>query len=146
VKALTWSSVGSAQLVERPKPTLQLPTDAIVGVTHVSACGTDIYVRDGVHPTSEIGRILGHEGIGERHRPGQCKYNQFFIHNRPSWSLLRGAGRANRDPALGNMRFLVGDGPARHFLKDTFPSQLDKVLHDKSLFLFVQLSATSRIR
>lgn len=64
MKALTWASLGNVKLVERTKPSIQLPTDAIVRITHASICGTDVHVRDGVHPTSSIGRILGHEGIG----------------------------------------------------------------------------------
>ncbi|CCD56810.1 similar to Alcohol dehydrogenase GroES domain protein [Botrytis cinerea T4] len=64
MKALTWKSLGEVALVEKPRPALKLSTDAIVRVTHASICGTDVHVRDGYHPESEFGRVLGHEGVG----------------------------------------------------------------------------------
>ncbi|KAH7389225.1 chaperonin 10-like protein [Cadophora sp. MPI-SDFR-AT-0126] len=66
MKALAWTSVGNVQLVERPKPTLQLPTDAIIRASHASIRGTDIHVRDGLHLESGIGLILSHEGVSNR--------------------------------------------------------------------------------
>jgi alcohol dehydrogenase len=47
-----------------PKPTLQLPTDAIVRITTTSICGTDLHILKGDLPAVTDGRILGHEGIG----------------------------------------------------------------------------------
>ncbi|TEY31284.1 hypothetical protein BOTCAL_0806g00040 [Botryotinia calthae] len=64
MKALTWKSLGEVELVEKLKPTLKLSTDAIVRVTYASICGTDVHVRDGYHPESKFGRVLGHEGVG----------------------------------------------------------------------------------
>ncbi|KAK6603302.1 alcohol dehydrogenase [Botrytis cinerea] len=64
MKALTWKSLGEVALVEKPRPALKLSTDTIVRVTHASICGTDVHVRDGYHPESEFGRVLGHEGVG----------------------------------------------------------------------------------
>ncbi len=51
-------------LDERPKPTVQAPTDAIVRITKTTICGTDLHILKGDVPTCEPGRILGHEGVG----------------------------------------------------------------------------------
>ena len=64
MKALVYGGPGRKALEERPKPTLQSPSDAIVKVTKTTICGTDLHILKGDVPTCEPGRILGHEGVG----------------------------------------------------------------------------------
>lgn len=64
MKALVYQKPGVKDLVERPKPTINAPTDVIVRVTKTTICGTDLHILKGDVPTCSPGRILGHEGIG----------------------------------------------------------------------------------
>jgi alcohol dehydrogenase len=49
---------------EKPRPSIQQPTDAIVRITHTTICGTDLHILKGCVPAVQPGRILGHEGVG----------------------------------------------------------------------------------
>jgi len=49
---------------DKPQPTLQNPTDAIVRISRTTICGTDLHILKGDVPTVADGRILGHEGVG----------------------------------------------------------------------------------
>jgi mono/diheme cytochrome c family protein len=51
-------------LEDRPKPEISAPTDAIVKITKMTVGGTDLHILRGNIPTSELGRILGHESVG----------------------------------------------------------------------------------
>lgn len=64
MKALVYQGPGKKAVEERPKPTLQKPTDAIVKIVKTTICGTDLHILKGDVPTCEPGRILGHEGVG----------------------------------------------------------------------------------
>jgi alcohol dehydrogenase len=64
MKALVYLSPGKKGLVDRPKPTIAAPTDAIVRITKTTICGTDLHILEGDVPTCQPGRILGHEGVG----------------------------------------------------------------------------------
>jgi alcohol dehydrogenase len=64
MKALVYVSVGKKALQDKPKPELNLPTDAIIKVTKTTICGTDLHILKGDVPTCEPDRILGHEGVG----------------------------------------------------------------------------------
>jgi alcohol dehydrogenase len=64
MKALVYNGPGQLNLEERPKPTVQLPTDAIVKITKTTICGTDLHILKGDVPTCKPGTILGHEGVG----------------------------------------------------------------------------------
>jgi alcohol dehydrogenase len=64
MKALVYRGPGNKALEERPKPTIQSPTDAIVKMTRTTICGTDLHILKGDVPTCTPGRILGHEGVG----------------------------------------------------------------------------------
>ena len=64
MKALVYSGPGQKSLEERPKPTINLPTDAIVKVTRTTICGTDLHILKGDVPSCKPGTILGHEGVG----------------------------------------------------------------------------------
>lgn len=64
MKALVYEGPGKKRLLERPKPTVIDPTDAVVKVTKTTICGTDLHILKGDVATCERGRILGHEGVG----------------------------------------------------------------------------------
>nr|AAL25624.1 putative alcohol dehydrogenase protein [Paracoccidioides brasiliensis] len=64
MKALVYQSQGKVALEDRPRPTLQSSTDAIVKLKHTTICGTDLHIIKGDVPTAIPGRILGHEGVG----------------------------------------------------------------------------------
>lgn len=64
MKALVYLGPGKKILDERPIPTIQSPTDAIIKMTKTTICGTDLHILKGDVPTCQPGRILGHEGIG----------------------------------------------------------------------------------
>lgn len=50
--------------MEKPIPTIQEPTDAIVKITKTTICGSDLHILKGDVPTVAEGRTLGHEGVG----------------------------------------------------------------------------------
>ncbi len=64
MKALVYLGPGRKAVEERPMPTLQSATDALVRVTRTTICGTDLHILKGDVPTCEPGRVLGHEGVG----------------------------------------------------------------------------------
>ncbi len=64
MKALTYIGPGQKEFVEKPKPTVELPTDAVVRITKTTICGTDLHILRGNVPAVESGRVLGHEGVG----------------------------------------------------------------------------------
>lgn len=64
MKALVYHGPGKRAWEEKPKPTIQAPTDAIVRITKTTICGTDLHILKGDVPTVTDGRILGHEGVG----------------------------------------------------------------------------------
>ena len=64
MKALVYQGPDKKALLDRPKPRITAPTDAIVRVTKTTICGTDLHILKGDVPTCEPGRILGHEGVG----------------------------------------------------------------------------------
>ncbi|MGW6442658.1 zinc-dependent alcohol dehydrogenase family protein [Lentzea sp. NPDC055074] len=64
MKALVYHGPGKRAWQEVPKPEIQDPTDAVVRVTAVTICGTDLHILKGDVPEVENGRILGHEAVG----------------------------------------------------------------------------------
>ncbi|HZX78233.1 zinc-dependent alcohol dehydrogenase family protein [Lysobacter sp.] len=64
MKALVYRGPGRKEWIDRPKPELREPGDAIVRVTSTTICGTDLHILKGDVPAVENGRILGHEGVG----------------------------------------------------------------------------------
>jgi len=47
-----------------PNPKIEQPTDVVVKMVATTICGTDLHILKGDVPEVEVGRILGHEGIG----------------------------------------------------------------------------------
>jgi len=64
MKALVYLGDGKKGFVDRPKPQIMAPTDAIVKMVKTTICGTDLHIVKGDVPTAKPGRILGHEGVG----------------------------------------------------------------------------------
>src|SRR5450432_2181215 len=64
MKALVYHGPGRRAWEDKPRPTIQDPSDAIVRITTSTICGTDLHILKGDLPAVIDGRILGHEGIG----------------------------------------------------------------------------------
>lgn len=64
MKALVYKGNNEKSLEERPKPSIKMPTDAIVKITKTTICGTDLHIIKGDVATCKPGTILGHEGVG----------------------------------------------------------------------------------
>ena len=64
MKALVYHGPGKKSWDEVPDPVIQHPTDVIVRMDATTICGTDLHILKGDVPEVEVGRILGHEGIG----------------------------------------------------------------------------------
>lgn len=65
MKAAVWQEKGRVVLEDRPVPTIQEPTDAIVRVTRSSICSSDLHIIHGTVPRAKETVILGHEFAGE---------------------------------------------------------------------------------
>jgi alcohol dehydrogenase len=64
MKALVYHGPGRRSWEDKPRPSVEAPTDAIVRITTSTICGTDLHILKGDVPTAAPGRILGHEGVG----------------------------------------------------------------------------------
>jgi alcohol dehydrogenase len=62
MKAAIFQGAGNIQLGERPAPTIQAPTDAVVRVVRGCVCGSDLWYYRGIN-RHEVGSI-GHEFVG----------------------------------------------------------------------------------
>lgn len=75
MKAVVYHGPGKVSLEEKPKPKVEKSTDCIVKVIKTTICGTDLHIRKGEVPTVDIGRTLGHEGIGVVEEAGSAVLN-----------------------------------------------------------------------
>lgn len=74
MKAMVYYGENDIRFEERAKPEIIDPTDAIIRLSKITICGTDLGIIKGKNPEIEAtarektgqwtGRILGHEGIG----------------------------------------------------------------------------------
>ena len=64
MKALVYHGPGLRSWEEKPDPTIQDPTDAVVRIDSATICGTDLHILKGDVPQVEPGTILGHEAVG----------------------------------------------------------------------------------
>ena len=62
--AYTYIEKGKFALVEKPKPKLQSPRDAIVRITLGSICTSDLHIKHGSVPRAVPGITVGHEMVG----------------------------------------------------------------------------------
>ncbi|QQN88106.1 zinc-dependent alcohol dehydrogenase family protein [Acinetobacter variabilis] len=85
MKAMVYYGANDIRFEERPIPHILQPTDAIIKLSKVTICGTDLGIWKGKNPEIEEvakektgsfnGRILGHEGIGIVEEVGSAVQN-----------------------------------------------------------------------
>lgn len=92
MKALVYNGPGHRKLEDKPKPTIQSTTDAIVKVTKTTICGTDLHIMKGDVPAVTSGRILGHEGVGIIDQVGEAVSN-FKVGDRVLISCITSCGK-----------------------------------------------------
>ena len=64
MKAYTYIEKGRFELLDKPKPELLDPKDAIVRVTMSSICSSDLHIKHGSVPRAVPGITVGHEMVG----------------------------------------------------------------------------------
>ena len=64
MQTYTYASEGQFELVEKPRPVLLHPRDAIVKVTLASICSSDLHIKHGSVPRAVPGITVGHEMVG----------------------------------------------------------------------------------
>lgn len=70
--AYTYIEKGKFALIDKPKPTLVDPTDAIVRVTVGSICTSDLHIKHGSVPRAVPGITVGHEMVGVVEEAGEA--------------------------------------------------------------------------
>ncbi len=64
MKALTYTAPGRFELIEKQKPAVLGPKDAVVRVTLSSICSSDLHILHGAVPQAKVGITVGHELVG----------------------------------------------------------------------------------
>ena len=64
MKALTYIEHGKFALLDKPKPVILDPRDAVVRVTLGSICTSDLHIKHGSVPRAVPGITVGHEMVG----------------------------------------------------------------------------------
>src|SRR5512134_1306166 len=64
MKAMVYHGPGDRRLETVPDPRIEQPSDAIVRLTSITICGTDLHILKGDVPAVKPGTILGHEAVG----------------------------------------------------------------------------------
>lgn len=95
MKALVYLGPGKRTLADRPKPLVELPTDAVVKITRTTICGTDLHILKGDVPTVATGRVLGHEGVGVVEHVGSA-VTSFRPGDRVLISCITSCGKCER--------------------------------------------------
>src|SRR5680860_1364631 len=80
VKALVYGGPGIKTWQDVPDPEIVEATDAIVRVDKTTICGTDLHILEGDVPAVQVGRILGHEGVGTITAVGSSVSSVSLIH------------------------------------------------------------------
>ncbi len=75
MKALVFHGPGKRSWEDKPRPSVDKPTDAIVRITYTTICGTDLHILKGDVPAVTDGRTLGHEGVGVVEEVGDAVTN-----------------------------------------------------------------------
>src|SRR3954466_11695614 len=65
MRANVWSGRNTVQVENVPDPKILNDRDAIVRISSMAICRSDLHLYDGYIPTMEKGDILGHEFMGE---------------------------------------------------------------------------------
>lgn len=92
MKALVYHGPGKRELEDRPKPSIENATDAIVKISKTTICGTDLHILKGDVPTLTPGRILGHEGVGIIDEAG-ANVSNFRVGDRVLISCISSCGK-----------------------------------------------------
>lgn len=64
MKSYTYIEKGKFKLIDKEKPTIVEPGDAIVKVTLASICTSDLHIKHGSVPRAVPGITVGHEMVG----------------------------------------------------------------------------------
>lgn len=72
MKALTYIEQGTFALLDKPKPQILNPRDAIVRVTLSSICSSDLHIKHGSVPRAVPGVTVGHEMVGVVEQTGSA--------------------------------------------------------------------------
>lgn len=72
MNAYTYIKNGEFKLIDKPKPTIIEPTDAIVRVTLASICTSDLHTKYGAVPKAVPGITVGHEMVGVVEEVGEA--------------------------------------------------------------------------
>ena len=64
MKAYTYIEKGRFELIDKPKPQIQDPKDALVRITMSSICTSDLHIKHGSVPKAVPGITVGHEMVG----------------------------------------------------------------------------------
>jgi alcohol dehydrogenase len=92
MKALVYKGPGQKSWEEVPNPKILKSTDVIVKMDATTICGTDLHILKGDVPEVEVGRILGHEGIGVITETGES-VTQLAVGDRVILSCVSSCGR-----------------------------------------------------
>ena len=77
MKAYTYISHGKFELIDKPKPELQGPRDAIVRITLGSIYTSDLHIKHGSVPRAVPGITVGHEMVGVVEEVGSEAHHLF---------------------------------------------------------------------
>ena len=100
MKALVYEGPGKKSWKDVPNPKILQPTDVIVKMDATTICGTDLHILKGDVPEVEIGRILGHEGIGVVTEVGSG-VSQLAVGDRVILSCVSSCGRCANCANIG---------------------------------------------
>lgn len=92
MKALVYRGPGQRAWEDKPLPSLQQPTDALVRITKTTICGTDLHILKGDVPEVPAGLTLGHEGVGVVTAIGTA-VSQFKVGDRVLISCITSCGK-----------------------------------------------------
>lgn len=95
MKAVIYHGPGKVALAEKPKPKIEKSTDCLIKIIKTTICGTDLHIRKGDVATVNIGRTLGHEGIGVVEEVGNAVLN-FKLGDKVLISCITSCGRCSR--------------------------------------------------
>jgi alcohol dehydrogenase len=94
MKALVYEGPGKKAWKDVPRPVILKPTDVVVRMLATTICGTDLHILKGDVPEVEVGRILGHEGIGEITEVGSG-VTQLAVGDRVILSCINSCGKCS---------------------------------------------------
>lgn len=75
MKALVHDGKGSISLQDRPNPSIEESSDAVVRVTRSTICTSDLHILKGVVPRALPNTVLGHEFVGVIEEVGSAVSN-----------------------------------------------------------------------